>query len=637
MAVTHKTGRKLGTENTWNVGIIAWMAVVAMVSLGILLSGPLFSPGRTVYAAPHRSNEPWLKIKCLEPLVEEGEDFRLEVRKKHESDWPHPTMRVFWYTESITADESDYEHLYAERQSSNSSQSESGVMGRNFQTLEDNYPETDESFKVRFNNSVDHGHDGECIITIVDDDGVGIYDLEITSEPRETTTASGNEVVAYGAGDVIEITAQFTGTVTTLNPDTGERADYAGLYIQVGENRRLAELLRGDGGDKLVFGYTVTEEDVDADGISVEAGGPGTGMYYNVNHRDGGLWAVRAPGGRINRIFHGLDDDPDHVVVAVPAEDSDGDEEDDQENDDDGEQTGPTGGTITPPSPTPEPEEWVKSSLSVESNLRGMIDGELTEEDDGRDWFSFEAEGGNNYIIELKNKMIITGFDGTSGGYPSIQYVPGHLVDPSILEIVDEEGDQVLGERDQGGFIRNFARGFFTPDEDGTYYIAIGAGAQDRSALGYYELSVRADDHADDDNVESGLVLRPGDSVTAVIDSDVPRDDPGLNSWDWLEAGNGEAVPIWGLESLDDRDVFRFEISEEGTYLLSVIDGPEDVGIWKTVDGTGHALNYDRNVPVASLEDDYSPGTYYVEVGTRYSSSGNTGSYKLSLERICDG
>ena len=623
MAVTQKIGRKLGNEHTWSIGIMAWMAVVAMVSLAILLSGPLFSPGRAVYAAPHRSNEPWLKIKCLEPIVEEGEDFRLEVRKKHDSDWPHPTMRVFWYTDSITADESDYEHLYAERQSSNGSQSESGVMGRNFHTTEDLYSETAETFKVRFNNSVDHGHDGECIITIVDDDGVGIYDLEITSEPRDITTASGDEVVAYGAGDVIEITAQFTGTVTTLNPDTGEHADHAGLYIQVGENRRVAKLLRGDGGDKLVFGYTVTEEDVDADGISVEAGGPGTGMYYNVNNRDGGLWAVRAPGGRINRIFHGLDDDRDHVVVRLPAE---------EPVDDEPPTVPPIDNTITPP--TPEPEEWLVSSLSIESNLRGLTDGELTEEDDGRDWFSFEAEGGNNYIIELKNKMIITGFDGTSGGYPRVQFVPGHLVDPSILEIVDEEGEQVLGERDQGGFIRNFARAFFTPDEDGTYYIAIGAGAQDRSVLGYYELSVRADDHADDDNVESGLVLRPGDSVTAVIDSDVPRDDPGLNSWDWLEAGNGEAVPIWGLESLDDRDVFRFEISEEGTYLLSVSDGPNDVGIWKTVDGTGHALNYDRNVPVASLEDDYSPGTYYVEVGTRYSSSGNTGSYKLSLERM---
>ncbi len=635
MAVTHKTGRKLGTENTWSVGIIAWMAVVAMVSLGILLSGPLFSPGRTVYAAPHRSNEPWLKIKCLEPLVEEGEDFRLEVRKKHDSDWPHPTMRVFWYTESITADESDYEHLYAERQSSNSSQSESGVMGRDFHTTEDLYSETTETFKVRFNNSVDHGHDGECIITIVDDDGVGIYELEIASEPREIPGASddGGSLVGYSVGDVIEITAHFTGTVTTVNPDTGARADYAGLYIQVGENRRIAGLRSGDGGDKLVFGYTVTEDDQNADGVSVEGGGPGTGMYYNENNRDGGLWGVRAPGGRINRIFHGLDYDPDHVVVAVPAEDSDGEEEDDQENDDDGEQTGPTGGTITPPSPTPEPEEWVKSSLSVESNLRGLTDGELTEDDDGRDWFSFDAEGGESYIIEVKNKMTITGFDGI-GGYPSVQFVQGHLADPSILEIVDEEGDQVLGERDRGGFLGNFARAFFIPDEDGTYYIAIGAGAQDRGALGFYELSVRADDHADDFRTESGVELEPGDSITGVIDSDVPRDDPGLNSWDWLEVGDSDCVPIWGLESLDDRDVFRFEISEEGPYLLTVREGPGDVGIWKTVDGTGHALNYDRNVPVASLEDEYSPGNYYVEVGTPYSSSGNTGSYKLSLKRM---
>ena len=311
MAVTQRTGRKLGNENTWSIGIIAWMAVVAAVSLAILLSGPLFSPGRTVYAAPHRSNEPWLKIKCLEPLVEEGEDFRLEVRKKHDSDWPHPTMRVFWYTESITADESDYEHLYAERQSSNYSQSESGVMGRNFHTTEDLYSETAETFKVRFNNSVDHGHDGECIITIVDDDGVGIYELEIASEPREIPGASddGGSLVGYSVGDVIEITAHFTGTVTTVNPDTGERADYAGLYIQVGENRRIAGLRSGDGGDKLVFGYTVTEDDQNADGVSVESGGPGTGMYYNENNRDGGLWGVRAPGGRINRIFHGLDYD----------------------------------------------------------------------------------------------------------------------------------------------------------------------------------------------------------------------------------------------------------------------------------------------------------------------------------------
>ena len=57
MAVTQKIGRKLGNEHRWSIGIIAWMAVVAMVSLAILLSGPLFSPGRTVYAAPHRERQ----------------------------------------------------------------------------------------------------------------------------------------------------------------------------------------------------------------------------------------------------------------------------------------------------------------------------------------------------------------------------------------------------------------------------------------------------------------------------------------------------------------------------------------------------------------------------------------------------
>ena len=357
----------------------------------------LFAPRHVAYAAPMRGNEPWLKIKCVETLVEEGEDFRLEVRKKHDSDSPHPTMRVFWYTDAITADETDYEHLYAERQSSNGSQSESGVMGRNFHTLDDQYPEIDETFKVRFNNSVDYGHDGECIITIADDDGVGIYDLAITSEPGEITTASGDEVVAYGAGDVIEISAHFTGTVTTLNPDTGERADYAGLYIQVGENRRVATLLSGDGGDKLVFGYTVTEDDADADGISVEGGGPGTGMYYNENNRNGGLWAARAPGGRINRIFHGLDDDSDHVVVLVSPEE---DEE---------VPTVPPDNTITPPDP--EPELWVVRSESIETGLIGAINGELTEEDEGRDWFSFEGERGEHYIIELRNQMEFAGGD----------------------------------------------------------------------------------------------------------------------------------------------------------------------------------------------------------------------------------
>ena len=306
----------------------------------------------------------------------------------------------------------------------------------------------------------------------------------------------------------------------------------------------------------------------------------------------------------------------DHVVVAVPEEDED--------------ETQPDPPAPIISTPTPEPEEWIRSAKSIDSGLRGMLYGELVEKDGGRDWFSFEGEAGESYIIELRNRLELRGDDGVPY---FIDFYPGHLVDPSILEIVDEGGEQVLGERDSGGFINNFARAFFTPDDDGTYYIAIGAGSQDRGGVGHYEITVRQDDHADDHQIESGLVLRPGESVSGTIDSDVPKDDPDLNPWDWFGAGIGEAVPIWGLESLDDRDVFKFEISEEGTYELKVVDGPEDVGVWKTLDESGSAYNYKRTTPVESLLDEYSPGTYYVDIGTPYTSGGNTGSYKLLLTR----
>ena len=605
----------------WKIGLLAVMGLMAVAALAILLGGA--APSRTAYAAPARANEPWLEIKCIETLVEEGEDFRLEVRKKYDSNWPHPTMRVFWYTEAITADKTDYERLHAERQASNRSQSESGRMGRNFKTLEDQYPEIDETFRVKFNNSVDKGNkvkNRQCNITIADDDGVGIYDLEITSEPDEITTESGDTVEAYGAGDVIEITAHFTGTVTTLNPDTGEHADHAGLYIQVGENRRVAKLLRGDGSDMLVFGYTVTAEDADADGIAVEGGGPGTGMFYCPKHRNGGLWAVRAPGGRLNRIFHGLDDDRDHVVVAVPEED------------DNGGPTDPIDITITPPAPTPEPEPepepWVARSENIEPGLIEIINGELTEEDGGKDWFSFEGERGENYIIELKNQMEFRETPKSwVGGH--LNYVDGHLIDPSILEVVDEDGEQVLGERDGGGFMANFARAFFTPEEDGTYYIAIGGGRELRSGLGYYELSVRVDDHADDYGTEPGVVLHPGESVTARIDSDVPPNHPGLKQWHWVI--DDPSIPVFGFESMDDRDVFEFRISEEGDYKVSASDGPSGVGIWNIWNGPSGVLQHFDAGPVESTTLSLSPGTYYVEVGNVYESKGNTGTYTVSL------
>ena len=243
---------------------------------------------------------------------------------------------------------------------------------------------------------------------------------------------------------------------------------------------------------------------------------------------------------------------------------------------------------------------------------------------------------GEDYFIELVSTMDLRG--NTPIEEFSTLYVDNHLIDPSILEIVNEEGEQVLGEHDQGGFINNWARAHFTPRQGGTYYIAVGSGAQAPNYLRFYTLSIRADDYADDHNTVRDVVIRPGEFITARIDSDVSPDDPGLNPWDWWETGSdgNYALPLHGLESLDDLDFLRFVIPEGGMYDLSVIDGPESVGIWATYRENGNLRYHEDYEPVHSKVEHFEPGTYVVEIGTPYQSAGNTGLYTVSLNTVED-
>ena len=597
-------------------GLVALLAVVALA----LAFGTLIPPPSTAHA---ESSEPWLYMECVDNPVEEGDDFRLVVRKKYKDHTaPYKKMRVFWYTEAGTADETDYEDMDAVGQASNGYQSRVGKMGRDFHTEPDIFPEIDETYVVRFNNSNDNGSDDRCTITIKDDDGVGIYDLEIRSVPGELTLdENGNETMeAYTAGDHILITARFNHPVTTRNPETGEQTDYAGLHLGIGENRRIARVMRGSGTDELIFGYVVQPDDVDLDGISVEEGGPGTGMYYNQDTRDGGLWPVNPGDGRLNRLFHGIDDDPAHPVVQPDVDAIVVDPPQDEPIDDE------------PSALDPNLTEWAENAVNIGTERLERIDGELTAEDEGRDWYFFEAVAGEDYIIELVSAMDLAG-PGPEEPY-FIQYVDNHLIDPSILEIVNEEGEQVLGEHDQGGFISNWARAHFTPQEDGAYYIAVGSGPEAPGYLGFYTLSVRADDYADDYKTVRDVTLFPGESITACIDSDVSPDDHRLNAWDWWETQDGHAQPMRGLESLDDRDFFRFEIAEAGTYALLVTDAPESVGIWATWLAEGNIGHEAETDPVPSVVDHYEPGSYFVEVGTPWQSAGNTGLYTVSLLQL---
>ena len=260
----------------------------------------------------------------------------------------------------------------------------------------------------------------------------------------------------------------------------------------------------------------------------------------------------------------------------------------------------------------------------INVGLASIRTGTLIEEDLGRDWFSFVAIANENYIIEVKHPLT---FDAKSRTY---QQVPGYLADPSILEIIDSDDTQVLGEHDQGGFTLNWARAFFTPDTDGVYRIAVGAGAQDPNGLGSYTISVRVDDHADDYGTEPGVALEvggyiTGTSITGTIDSDVAPDDPDLEKWFW--GGRG-------IEMLDDRDVFRFRIADAGEYQISLSEHPSGVGVRYIWDNSGNQWLEPEDAPVESFAGHYEPGTYYAEIGTPFESTGSTGQYVLTLEAV---
>ena len=155
---------------------------------------------------------------------------------------------------------------------------------------------------------------------------------------------------------------------------------------------------------------------------------------------------------------------------------------------------------------------------------------------------------------------------------------------------------------------------------------------------------MRVDDHADDYRTDPSVIVTPGESITGTIDSDVAPDDPGLNFWDWkidppLRSG-GEADDVMrprrGIESLDDRDMFRYKISEAGMYRLSLGDQPAGVGFWYVWDSNGNLWLEAAVAPVATIERHHEPGTYYAEVGTPFESEGNTGTYTFSVSAISD-
>ena len=254
----------------------------------------------------------YVDLLCGPGLVWEGGSKRatarghLDSRRLAEDD-----RYIRWYTDTGTADESDYPRVWGLEQRVGSRAGDLFGKDRWFQTTQDPYPELDETFNIRAEINNNESARTSCTITIQNNDGTGIHDLEIISSPADG--------LAYQAGERIEIVARFNDVVSITQPvmlplrmgsgpDHLREANMEGQYTDTGEE------------NAYLFVYVVKPEDLDLDGLSVDGGFiDDNGTTHSLT--SSGSITVTDTGDPISPWYRGLDHDPAHTVGVAYVED----------------------------------------------------------------------------------------------------------------------------------------------------------------------------------------------------------------------------------------------------------------------------------------------------------------------------
>ena len=215
-----------------------------------------------------------------------------------------------------------------------------------------------------------------------------------------------------------------------------------------------------------------------------------------------------------------------------------------------------------------------------------------------RDWFAVELEAGKLYRFDLEGSS--TG-DGTLG----VPYLRG---------IYDANGEQHEGTTDWGGGVGFNSRVYFTPDEDGTYYVSAGGYGRYQ---GTYTLTVSetSDDYAAD-SATTGTVV-PDGSATGDVEYHGDRD--------------------WFAVTLEAGKTYRFDLQGAldgggnlwNPYLRGIYDANGEL-----IDGTtdDDSPGVDRSSQVYFRPDE--DATYYVSAAGAYRDA--TGTYTLVVTEISD-
>ena len=221
-----------------------------------------------------------LDLDCKSAEIIEGGTLDVKVKGHWDGN-----LHVWWYTSDGTAKAgSDYPELVGVKQGSRKS---GNTMTRTIETLDNLYPELNETFNLRFSRQDNQSDDTSCVLTIKDDDK-GVRGMVISSSPVDG--------LRYRAGEVIEFALHMNADVRVLH----QHPPNLSMDFRMGsgeDNLRQADIHYPDettySGKRVVYvRYTVQEDDLDANGVYVSDGDNTVGLTGSLV-----IYQLRCPGG----------------------------------------------------------------------------------------------------------------------------------------------------------------------------------------------------------------------------------------------------------------------------------------------------------------------------------------------------
>ena len=224
----------------------------------------------------------------------------------------------------------------------------------------------------------------------------------------------------------------------------------------------------------------------------------------------------------------------------------------------------------------PEVSDWLDTQglvgvgFSVEGDKEVAID---------RDWFRVTLEAGTTYQIDLE-------------GSPTNQ---GTLRDPYLHGVYDAEGDLIWNTSDADSGVSVNSRVTFTPDTDGTYYVAAGALF---GLTGTYRLSVRERSEL------SVADAQASESNDATLDFVVTL-DPAATAAGTVDYATADGTATAGADYTATSGTLTFQTGDtEKTISVPIIDD--------LVEDDGETLTLTlSNASGATLADSVATGTIH--------------------------